>query len=69
MEAEADQVVIRAHDLVVGFGGQTVLDHLSLDVRRGEILGVVGASAASRWCCEPLKSSSPSARARSSSSL
>jgi phospholipid/cholesterol/gamma-HCH transport system ATP-binding protein len=35
---------IRVRDLVVGFGRQTVLDHLSLDVRRGEILGLVGAS-------------------------
>src|SRR4029079_6657362 len=31
-------------DLVVGFGDQTVLNHLSLDVRKGEILGVVGKS-------------------------
>ena len=37
-------VSIKVRDLVVGFGRQTVLDHLSLDVRRGEILGVVGAS-------------------------
>ena len=44
MSAETDQVVIRARDLVVGFGEQTVLDHLSLDLERGEILGVVGAS-------------------------
>ena len=29
---------------MVGFGDQIVLDHLSLDVRKGEILGVVGAS-------------------------
>jgi len=36
--------IIRVRDLVVGFGEQTVLDHLSLDVRRGEILGLVGAS-------------------------
>ena len=36
--------VIQVRDLVVGFGKQTVLDHLSLDVRRGEILGLVGAS-------------------------
>jgi phospholipid/cholesterol/gamma-HCH transport system ATP-binding protein len=35
---------IRVRDLVVGFGRQTVLDRLSLDVRRGEILGLVGAS-------------------------
>jgi phospholipid/cholesterol/gamma-HCH transport system ATP-binding protein len=38
------QFAIRVRDLVVGFGRQTVLDHLSLDVRKGEILGVVGAS-------------------------
>ena len=31
-------------DLVVGFGRHVVIDHLSLDVRRGEILGLVGAS-------------------------
>jgi len=31
-------------NLVVGFGKQTVLNHLSLDVHRGEILGLVGAS-------------------------
>ena len=39
-----EQFAIRVHDLVVGFGRQTVLDHLSLDVRKGEILGLVGAS-------------------------
>ena len=35
-------------DLVVGFGGPTVLDHLSLDVRGGEILGFVGGSGAGK---------------------
>ena len=39
-----DEFAIRVRDLVVGFGRQTVLDHLSLDVRRGEVLGLVGAS-------------------------
>ena len=38
------QFAIRVRDLVVGFGRQTVLDHLSLDVRKGEIIGLVGAS-------------------------
>ena len=38
------QAPIRVRDLVVGFGARTVLDRLSLEVRRGEIIGVVGAS-------------------------
>ncbi|OKO92396.1 iron ABC transporter ATP-binding protein [Bradyrhizobium sp. NAS80.1] len=44
MEGTQEEFAIRVRDLVVGFGRQTVLDHLSLDVRRGEILGLVGAS-------------------------
>jgi phospholipid/cholesterol/gamma-HCH transport system ATP-binding protein len=44
MDKSQDEFAIRVRDLVVGFGLQTVLDHLSLDVRRGEILGLVGAS-------------------------
>jgi phospholipid/cholesterol/gamma-HCH transport system ATP-binding protein len=43
-----DDTVIRVRDLVVGFGGVPVLDHLSLDVLRGEILGFVGASGAGK---------------------
>ena len=42
--ADAGEVAIRVADLVVGFGGTKVLDHLSLDVFRGEVLGFVGAS-------------------------
>jgi phospholipid/cholesterol/gamma-HCH transport system ATP-binding protein len=44
MQQAAPQFAIRVHDLVVSFGRQVVIDHLSLDVRRGEILGLVGAS-------------------------
>jgi len=44
MNAPARQAVIEARDLVVGFGDQIVLDRLSIALRRGEILGVVGAS-------------------------
>jgi phospholipid/cholesterol/gamma-HCH transport system ATP-binding protein len=43
-----DNAVIKVRDLVVGFDGQIVLDHLALDVRPGEILGVVGASGAGK---------------------
>ncbi|MEM6712102.1 MAG: ATP-binding cassette domain-containing protein [Pseudomonadota bacterium] len=36
--------IISVRDLEVGFGDLTVLKDLDLDVRRGEILGLVGAS-------------------------
>ncbi|WP_213770540.1 ATP-binding cassette domain-containing protein [Bradyrhizobium sp. dw_78] len=39
-----DEVAIHVQDLVVGFGRHTVIDHLSLDVMSGEIMGLVGAS-------------------------
>ena len=43
-----DDAVIRVRDLEVAFGGAPVLDRLSLDVMRGEILGFVGASGAGK---------------------
>ena len=43
-EPQDDDVVIRIRDLRNGFGDQIVHDGLDLDVRRGEILGVVGGS-------------------------
>jgi phospholipid/cholesterol/gamma-HCH transport system ATP-binding protein len=42
MSSEA--IAIHVSDLVVGFGRRNVIDHLSLDVHSGEILGLVGAS-------------------------
>ncbi len=48
MANPGNEVTIKVRDLVVGFGAQTVLDHLSLDVFRGEILGCVGASGAGK---------------------
>jgi len=41
-------VVIAVRDLVVGFGDHIVLDHIDLDVYRGEILGFVGGSGAGK---------------------
>jgi phospholipid/cholesterol/gamma-HCH transport system ATP-binding protein len=40
--------VISVRDLVVGFGGVNVLDQVTLDVFRGEILGFVGGSGAGK---------------------
>jgi phospholipid/cholesterol/gamma-HCH transport system ATP-binding protein len=42
------EAVIKVRDLVVGFGDRNVLDHVDLDVYRGEILGFVGGSGAGK---------------------
>ncbi len=39
-----DEAIIRVRGLRNSFGDQVIHDHLDLDVRRGEILGVVGGS-------------------------
>jgi phospholipid/cholesterol/gamma-HCH transport system ATP-binding protein len=47
--AKADKdIVIEVRDVVVGFGPHIVLDHIDLDVYRGEILGFVGGSGAGK---------------------
>jgi phospholipid/cholesterol/gamma-HCH transport system ATP-binding protein len=44
----SNQPVISVRDLVVGFGGASILNHVDLDVFRGEILGFVGGSGAGK---------------------
>src|SRR5674476_1093355 len=41
-------VVIEVRDVVAGFGEHIVLDHVDLDVYRGEVLGFVGGSGAGK---------------------
>ncbi len=43
-----NDIVIRVRGLVTRFGSQTVHDGLDLDVRRGEVLGVVGGSGSGK---------------------
>lgn len=43
-DGDAGEVIIRVRGLVNRFGEQVVHDGLDLDVRRGEIIGVVGGS-------------------------
>jgi phospholipid/cholesterol/gamma-HCH transport system ATP-binding protein len=38
------ELVVKVRDLVVGFGDRLVMNHLNLDVYRGEVLGFVGGS-------------------------
>jgi phospholipid/cholesterol/gamma-HCH transport system ATP-binding protein len=48
MQPGDDITTVRVRDLVVAFGDHVVLDHLSLEVRRGEILGFVGGSGSGK---------------------
>lgn len=47
-QSDGGAVAVRVRGLDVGFGDKTVLDHLDLDVMRGEILGVIGASGSGK---------------------
>ncbi|MGF7005153.1 ABC transporter ATP-binding protein [Aminobacter sp. BE322] len=42
------EVLLSVRDLTVAFGDNVILDELSLDIRRGEILGFVGASGSGK---------------------
>jgi phospholipid/cholesterol/gamma-HCH transport system ATP-binding protein len=46
--AKKDDVVIRIRGLVNGFSDYVIHDHIDLDVKRGEVLGVVGGSGAGK---------------------
>lgn len=47
-QAEETSPIIAVHDLVVGFNSRKVLDGLSFDVRKGEILGLIGPSGSGK---------------------
>jgi phospholipid/cholesterol/gamma-HCH transport system ATP-binding protein len=46
--ATSTEPKISVRDLVVGFGERTVLDHVSIDIHPGNILGLVGGSGSGK---------------------
>ena len=43
-----DDVILRIEDLTMKFGGLTAVDHLSFDVKKGEIFGLIGPNGAGK---------------------
>jgi phospholipid/cholesterol/gamma-HCH transport system ATP-binding protein len=43
-----DDVIIRVKDLRIGYGERVILDHISFDVRRGEVLAIIGRSGSGK---------------------
>ncbi len=48
MDSVATASAVKVRDLVVGFGDRIVLDHLSIEILQGEILGFVGGSGSGK---------------------
>lgn len=48
MNSETNRQAVRADDLTRRFGDFTAVDHISLEVRRGEIFGFLGANGAGK---------------------
>jgi phospholipid/cholesterol/gamma-HCH transport system ATP-binding protein len=48
MSPSQDEVVIRVRGLVNVLGGNLIHDHIDLDVKRGEVLGIVGGSGSGK---------------------
>ena len=43
-----EKMVLRTEDLVKRYGKRTVVDHVSIDVKQGEIVGLLGPNGAGK---------------------
>ncbi|MDE0699750.1 MAG: ATP-binding cassette domain-containing protein [Acidimicrobiaceae bacterium] len=46
--SNADDLVLRTHDITVNFGGNIAVDHVDIDVHRDEIVGLIGTNGAGK---------------------
>ena len=47
-EVQKEQMVLRTEDLVKTYGARTVVNHVSIDVKQGEIVGLLGPNGAGK---------------------
>ena len=43
-----DTIIIRTEDLTKSYGAKTAVNHLGLEIRRGEIFGLLGPNGAGK---------------------
>src|SRR5574344_1605701 len=48
MDMEDNRMVLRTEDLVKKYGKRTVVNHVSIDVKQGEIVGLLGPNGAGK---------------------
>jgi len=41
-------MILQSHDLVKSFGGVTAVDHLSLEVEKGSVFGIIGPNGSGK---------------------
>ena len=51
IKADEGEVLLQTNDLTVQFGGLTALDAVSFNIKRGEILGLIGPNGAGTTTC------------------
>src|SRR5215213_10240334 len=50
-DADVRKALLEVDHVTIQFGGVTALDHVSFDIKEGEILGLIGPNGAGKTTC------------------